>query len=187
VIDQTVTAPVSRPARRGRRQLSPRWRKVMLTLHVAVSVGWLGSAYGMVVLGLVAWSNTDPLVRWGAYVALHDSDRLIMIPGSLAALATGLIVSLFTPWGLVKHFWVLTKLTLTVSAMIFAALYVSQKATRAMQLTGHGAHVSVGSLGGQVVLGSVVMVLILAANTALSVFKPWGRTRRRRTPQPRIC
>ncbi len=185
MIDQTVTATVSRPARRSRRLLSPRWRKVMLTLHVAVSVGWLGSAYGMVVLGLVAWGNSDPLIRYGAYVALHDSDRLIMIPGSLAALATGLIVSLFTQWGLVKHFWVLTKLTLTVSAMVFAALYVSQKATQAMALTDHGAQVSVGSLGWQVVLGSVVMVVILATNTTLSVFKPWGRTRWGRKPAPR--
>jgi hypothetical protein len=54
----------------------------MLTLHVALSVGWLGTAYAMVVIGLIALYSSDAQVRYGAYAVLHDSDRMIMIPGS---------------------------------------------------------------------------------------------------------
>ncbi|MGH3839070.1 MAG: hypothetical protein ACRDSF_25745 [Pseudonocardiaceae bacterium] len=38
-------------ARYKRRRLPPRARKIALTFHVAVSVGWLGSSYTMLVLG----------------------------------------------------------------------------------------------------------------------------------------
>ena len=44
--------------------------------------------------------------------------RFVIVPLAFAALLTGLIQSLGTPWGLFRHYWVLTKLLLTVFATV---------------------------------------------------------------------
>ena len=173
---QSLTRPRATVAPRARsRKLPPRWRKVALTVHVAVSVGWLGAAFMMVVLGVTALRTGDPAVRHAAYLAGHLGDRAVMIPFSLLALLSGLLSSLGTPWGLIKHYWVMTKLVLTVAVMVFAAFYLSQWAEQAGAAP---VGTAPGVLGRQVVIGAAATFSVLLLNTTLSVFKPWGRTRR---------
>jgi hypothetical protein len=172
-----ITASTSQPSHRGRRTLTPRWRTIALAVHVGLSVGWLGAAYTMVMLGAIAWWTADPQLRHDAYLLLHDTNLMVMTPCSLLGLSTGLVLALFSRWRLVHHYWILTKFILTLAAMLFAATYVSEQVTMAMTVTSHGAKADLGSLGWHIVLGSVGLVLVLATNTALAVVKPWGRTR----------
>ena len=165
----------NRPSRRL--ALTPRWRKLLLTVHVAVSVGWLGAAYVMLILGVVA-THSAPELRHDRYVLLHVFDQAAMIPMSLAALGTGLVVSVGTPWGLLRFRWVVVKLVTTVAGMIFAGLYVSRMAVHAADVTATDAYADLTAVDWQIRLGAVVMVAMLMVNTTLSVFKPWGRTRR---------
>ncbi|MGH3624639.1 MAG: hypothetical protein ACRDQ5_23105 [Sciscionella sp.] len=174
-----VEPRLATPAKRKGARLNPRWRKVALIAHVAVSVGWLGAAYGMAVLGLAA-SGAEAAFRHASYELVHASDQFVMIPLSLASLITGLIVSLGTQWGLAKHYWVLAKLLGTVAAMLFAALYVSQQVKLAVSMTANDPGVDISSVGWRIVLGSAAMGLVLLTNTTLSVVKPWGRTARGR-------
>lgn len=182
---ETITAPTWRPAHRGHRALPPRWRKAVLALHVVMSVGWLGSAGTTIMLGLVAGMTSDPQLRYSAYVLLHDATLMVLLPCSMLGLFTGLALALLGPWRLVHHYWILTKFTLTLAAVLLAALYVSQRVTTAMALTSHGARIHLGSLGWQVVLGSAALTLILAINTTVAVAKPWGRTTWARTAAQR--
>lgn len=177
--DVPMTSSPTRPRTRATpRRLRPRSRRIALIAHVAVSVGWLGAAYFMCVLALVA-GGAAPAARNASYELLHQaSDAYVMIPLSLATLATGLIVSLGTQWGLAKHYWVLTKLVGTVAAMLFAALFVSQQVDLAVALTAKGRDVT--TVNWRIVLGSAAMGAVLLFNTALSVIKPWGRTARGR-------
>ncbi|MBC7286430.1 MAG: DUF2269 domain-containing protein, partial [Hoeflea sp.] len=47
----------------------------------------------------------------------------VLIPLSVASLLTGIVQSLGTPWGLVRHYWVLFKLVLNVVATVILLLY----------------------------------------------------------------
>jgi uncharacterized membrane protein len=152
---------------------------VWLIAHVATSVGWLGTAYGMVVLGLTA-SGAEPDFRHVSFEMVHTMDRYVMIPLSLLSLITGLVVSLGTQWGLAKHYWVFTKLVTTVVAMIFAALYQSQWIKEAIASTLERPDADISDLSRTILVGSVCMTLVLLGNTVLSVAKPWGRTPRGR-------
>lgn len=105
----TDTSATRRSAR-----LSPRARKIWLTAHVATSVGWLGSAYTMLVLGLAALRSADLEFRITVYEIMHLFDRAVNIPLFLGALITGLVVSLRTKWGLFRHWWVSVKLALSL-------------------------------------------------------------------------
>lgn len=173
---------VSRRARGGvSRQfaLPPRWRKLLLTVHVAVSVGWLGAAYLMLVLGIVA-THSSPQQRHDRYELLHIFDQTAMIPMSLATLITGVVISVGTQWGLLRFYWVMTKLMTTVAGMIFAGLYVSRMAVHAAELTASNIHANLSAVDWQIRIGAIIMVTMLTVNTTLSIFKPWGRTSRGR-------
>jgi hypothetical protein len=157
--------------------MKPTGRRVWLVLHVSLSVGWLGGSYAMLVMGAVALSSTGKPLRPATYDLLHISDTAIMIPGSLGALVTGLVLALYTKWRVLHHWWVVTKLVLTIFAMAFGYAYTAQgvKAALAATLADPGA--DVGSLEPGLLAGSVVMLVVLFLATVLSVVKPWGRTR----------
>jgi hypothetical protein len=51
----------------------------------------------------------------------------VLVPLAVAALATGVLLGLGTPWGLTRHAWVLTKLALTTGTAT-AAVFVLRPA-----------------------------------------------------------
>ncbi|MFI9011728.1 hypothetical protein ACIGNX_31275 [Actinosynnema sp. NPDC053489] len=144
--------------------MRPKARKTWLLLHVISSVGWLGVTAGMLVLALAAFD--EPRL----YQAMALLGDLVVLPLALAALATGVVLSLGTRWGLVKHRWVLVKFVLTVVAVVATAFALRSGLHDA-------ADGVVGTAGRDVLVASCVSLVLYTVNTALSVFKPWGRTR----------
>ncbi|MFI5906509.1 DUF2269 family protein [Dactylosporangium sp. NPDC051541] len=157
-----------------------RTRKTLLTLHVCASVGWLGGALTVIVLGIFATRDADPAVRHGVFVALHTADRFVMIPIALLAAVTGVVSALASPWGLARYRWVVAKQVLTVGAMVFGALYVSQQIKAALVAPA----AELDALRVRATIGSGCMLAVLVVATALSTFKPWGRTSRLRRDRP---
>src|SRR5260370_41875172 len=99
-------------------RMTPRLRKLALTAHVTVSVGWIGAVAGFLVLSIAGLTSQDSEVIRGAYVSMNLLGLFIIVPLSLAALATGLVQSLGTEWGLVRFYWVLVKLVLTIGSTL---------------------------------------------------------------------
>lgn len=151
-----------------------------LTAHVATSVGWLGSAYTMLVLGSAALISDRIGFRVALYEVMHLFDRAVNIPLAAAMLVTGLVVSLGTKWRLVQHWWVLVKLILSVTVLVVTPLLSVPRVEHMIAALPAGA--DTGSTGWEIVTISVCTVLALTAITTISVFKPWGRTRWNRRP-----
>ena len=116
---------------------------------------------------------------------------MTMAPGLrklvLAALLTGLVISMGTTWGLFRHYWVLISLALTILATVVLLLHmptVSLMADAARQADG----ADLGGLGGDL-LHPGVGLLVLLVITALNVYKPRGMTRYgwRRQQQQRMA
>ena len=167
--------------------MSPGVRKVALTAHVTTSVGWLGAVAAFLALAVTGLTgDADATVR-GAYVAADVLTWAVIVPLCLASLVTGVVQSVGTPWGLVRHWWVLIKLALTVVATGLLLLH-----TRPIGHLGRVA-ASGGSLGGdldgvrvQLLVDAAAALLVLLAATVLAVVKPRGVTRfARRAPTRR--
>ncbi|MGH3695728.1 MAG: hypothetical protein ACRDRX_17350 [Pseudonocardiaceae bacterium] len=171
-----VASPPARQPSTRLARLSPRSRKVWLTAHVATSVGWLGSAYTMLVLGLAALHSGDHDFRVTVYEIMHLFDRAVNIPLFLAALLTGLVVSLRTKWGLLRHWWVAVKLVLSL-LVAFGAYLLSVPRVLSM-IAATPAGTDTGSTAIEIVAISIASITVLTAVTAISVGKPWGRIRR---------
>ena len=157
-------------------RLSPPLRKAALAVHLAASVGWIGAVAAYLALDLAAAMSADAATLRAAYLGMSLIADSVIVPLALASLVTGLIVSLGTKWGLLRHWWVLVSLALTMFASVvlfietgtiaaYAAVAAEPSATEA-ELRALGSTV-VHSVG-----GSVVLLVVLVLN----VYKPPGLT-----------
>ena len=157
--------------------LSPRLRKLTLTVHVATSVGWLGVVAGYLVLAITGVTSQDAPTVSAAYLAMELLAWNAVIPLALASLATGLVSSLTTPWGLIQHYWVLIKLCLTSFATVVLLLQlgpITALADHAAAMTLAGGALDGARLQQIAHAGGGIIVLLVV--TALSVYKPRGLT-----------
>ena len=159
--------------------MSPRLGKFVLTTHVAFSVGWLGAVAVFLILGVVALTSQSAQLVRSAYLVMEPAAWFTLVPLSLGSLITGLVQSLGTRWGLVRHYWVLFKLLINVFASTVLLAYTQTLGFFAAAAA--GATGPVGDLGvlrspSVVIHASGALVLLLVATT-LSVYKPKGMTR----------
>ena len=157
-------------------RLPRRARAALLTIHVAVSVGWLGLDGALVALEVTSLTSGDPAVQGGIAAAMGALASWVLIPVVFTSLISGLVLALSTPWGLVRHWWVLAKcgiaVTLTAAGLALMLPRLDQV------VTGDGEPAQLQML----LARSLALVLLLAA-TGLSVIKPWGKTRHGRVTQ----
>ena len=157
--------------------MAPRLRKFALAVHIALSVGWIGAVAGYIALDVAAATGRDPQMLRACYLAMELIAWYVIVPLALAALLTGLVMSLGTRWGLFRHYWTLISLLLTVIATVvllvetqtigaFADIAADPR-TSSEDLRSLGSTL-VHSVGGMVVL---LVVLVL------NVYKPRGMTR----------
>jgi hypothetical protein len=149
-------------------------RKLAVTAHVASSLGWLGAVGSFLVLAIAGLTSERADTIRAAYVAM-DLVGLYLI----VALLTGLALALGTRWGLVRHYWVLVKLTVTafaVAALLLHQFTAVSEAARRASGTAAGVHPALGGMGTQLVADAGAAVLVLLVINALGVYKPWGRT-----------
>lgn len=178
-----VTARTARAGSRRPRRLSARTRRLALTAHILTSVGWLGIVVAMLVLGIAAASTADAGIARAGYDLMELFGRRIFPPAALGAAASGVVLSLGTKWGLVRHRWVVTKLVLTIGVIVTG----TQLTGRLLEQATSASTTDVALPGGVargLIVGSMMHLLMLAAATAISVYKPWGRTRRGRRHAP---
>lgn len=160
-----------------RRRLSPRARKLALAAHVVVSVGWMGVVAAMLVLEVAAATAQEAGTSEAAYALLgYVSDTLVAPPPasvSIAALLTGIVLSLGTRWGLLEHYWVAAKLLLTL-AVIFSGIFLVEGWIRQASAAPEGPAPML------LICASLFHLLMLGAATVISVYKPWGTLKRGR-------
>src|ERR671916_3359683 len=96
--------------------------KFALTAHLTFSVGWIGAVIAYLALGVSAVTSQDAQAIRAAWIAMELTGWLVIVPLALAALLTGLVMSLITPWGLFRHYWVLIALVLTILATVVLVL-----------------------------------------------------------------
>lgn len=159
--------------------MKPGIRKLALTTHVSVSVGWIGAVLAYLALVVAAMTvDADQFLR-AAWIALELIGWYVIVPLALCALFTGLVIALGTPWGLWRHYWVLMSLLLTVIATAVLLGHmptVSSFAGIAAGPTIRGARGILGpALRGEL-LHAGAGVLVLLAIEALNVYKPRGLT-----------
>ena len=154
-------------------------RTALLTLHIVCSVGWLGAVVAYLVIALLAVSSSDPALVRVTYVLMEHLTWYVIVPFNVLSLASGITSSLVSPWGLLRHYWVTTKLVLNLVTTLFLLGY-----TQELDALVRVANRSVlGAEELQIlreplnVVHAAVALLLLVIATVLAVYKPRGLTR----------
>lgn len=159
--------------------MTPALRRLNFLGHVTFSVGWLGAVASFLALSVAGLASRDPETLRSAYVAMNLLGEYVIVPLSVIALVTGVVQSLGTHWGLLRYYWVVVKLVLTMLATAVLVMHqftaVRAAAQRATQ-SALGTLPDVGRLGVQLAVDSALAVLTLLVVTAIAVYKPWGKT-----------
>ena len=155
--------------------VSPGVRKLVLTAHVASSVGWLGAVAGFLAIAIVGFTGQDARVVRGAYLVMEPVAWLVLVPLAVASLLTGLALSLGTRWGLFRHYWVLITLLIDVLATVVLALYTQTLGYLAGLAADPDTDLGALQSPSPVLHASAALMLLVVA-TALSVYKPRGMT-----------
>ena len=156
-----------------RSRIGKRPRQFLIFLHVAVSVGWMGAGAANVVLALTAAYTPAADVRRVCYVMIEQIDVFVVIPLAFAALISGVLLCLVTPWGLTGYWWVLAKLVLTVAVIVFSTFGLGVWVEESVMAT--TASTADSEVARPLAYGAVVNIVAFLFMTWVSVVKPWGR------------
>jgi hypothetical protein len=157
--------------------MAPGLRRFALTAHVVSSVGWLGSVAVFTALGILGMTSQDNEVVRAAYLVMEPTAWFALIPLAVASLVTGLIQSLGTTWGLVRHYWVLFKLVINVAAVAVLLMYTQTLASLAdMARNPAFSAADLGPERASPTIHSVLALALLVGATVLAIYKPRGMT-----------
>ncbi|WP_246124939.1 DUF2269 domain-containing protein [Cellulomonas xylanilytica] len=128
-------------------------------------------------LALIALTTHDEVTARAMYVAMDALAWTVLVPLAVGSLVTGLVQSLGTVWGLTRHYWVVTKLVITLVATVVLVLYTQTLAGLAKLAAATGQEDQALTSASPLVHVVLALLLLLGA-TVLSVFKPKGLTAR---------
>lgn len=147
---------------------SPTIRKLALLAHVLCSVGWIGAIAAFLALAITGVRSSDPQTIHAVCIAMEPMTGWVIVPLAFTSLVTGLLLSLGTKWGLVRHYWVIIKLLINALSLPILLLHVG--------IIHRVARTYAAADLRQLVLAAIASLAALLVATVLSILKPRGVT-----------
>jgi hypothetical protein len=150
-------------------------RRFVFTTHVTTSVGWVGAVLVFLALAAIGLTSPHEATVRGAYLVMAPAAWFVLVPLAHASLLTGVAISLGTPWGLFRHYWVVSKLVITLVATVVLLIYMETF----RQMTGAAADpvIELGLVRNpSPLVHAILALLLLLIATALAIYKPFGMT-----------
>ena len=170
-------------------RLSGSARKATLVTHVVSAVGWLGVDVVLLVLAVTGLTSDDPVTVSVCYQAMGLFVTPTLLTAGVVSLGSGILLGLGSKYGLLRYWWVATKLALNLVLTTLVLVLLRPRVDQAAALGRQFDLDALGRLSVDLVFPPAVSITALALATVLAVYKPWGRIRRGsadvRWPAPR--
>ncbi|NTV06788.1 MAG: hypothetical protein HGA59_09840 [Chlorobiaceae bacterium] len=161
------------------KKLSAKGVKWLKGFHLIAVASWIGGAVSLLAMYFLKEGVTDGRVLYGINQSIHHVDMtIVVVPGAIGSLLTGLLYSIFTHWGFFKHNWLTFKWIVTVTAIVFGTIFLGPWETAMMEISGK---IGIASLTDQAYLYNQQMnlmfgtlqVMVLIITVFVSILKPW--------------
>jgi hypothetical protein len=155
-------------------------RHLLLAIHIMFSGIMLGNMAIFLILNITAAATSDPDIFRACYRVMHILADSSVRASTIGTVASGVLLSVLTHWGLVRYYWIIAKelLTLCAIAINFAGMHVwSLKAVQLSAVAGLDALQNPEFMVNRLFLfvGVAFQIVSLVAMFLLSVYKPWGK------------
>lgn len=160
-------------------KLKSKGLKWLKGFHMISVSCWVGGAVSLLLLYFLKNGVSDGSVLYGINQSIHHVDMsVVVIPGAIGCLLTGLIYSLFSNWGFFKHKWLIFKWIVTITAILFGTFYLGPWETKMMEISGEQ---GLSALADKEYLYNqrmnlyfgLLQCLTLIVTIFVSIFKPW--------------
>jgi hypothetical protein len=150
-------------------------RRFTFTTHITSSVGWVGAVMAFLALAVIALTSDDEATVRGAYLVMAPASWFVLVPLAHVSLLSGVALSLGTPWGLFRHYWVVLKLLITVFSTAILLIYM--RTFREMAGVAADPVVELGLVRNpSPVVHAILALVLLMTATVLAIYKPFGMT-----------
>lgn len=151
--------------------------KLILTIHISTSVGWIGVVLGYLTLAVMAMADRDEQAVRVYWMGLEMLGWYVTVPLAIIALHSGLVLALGTRWKITRYYWVLTSLILTSGATAVLLVHMPRVSSYARAAVDITANVSAlrQALWGELLHTGLGLVVLLGIEV-LNVYKPGGLT-----------
>lgn len=166
------------------KKMSVSKQKLLKAIHLISAGLWLSCVVLLTVLPLIARKITtgDELYMYN-YI-YHFVDMYVLTPAAIITLLTGLVFSLFTKWGFVRHGWIVYKWAVTLALVLSGTFYLGPMVTNLLEISEFK---RIGALQDQyyiqgTTIGSwagVINSSLLIVAVFFSIYKPWKNIKQR--------
>ncbi|MDQ3915045.1 MAG: DUF2269 domain-containing protein [Actinomycetota bacterium] len=155
--------------------MKPVVRKLALSVHLTLSVGWIGAVVVYLALGVTAVRSDDVDTIRSAWTAMEVAGWYAIVPLALGSVVTGLVMALGTKWGLFRYYWVSISFFLTIFCAVVLILHMPD-VTATADLAQRSNAAALEELGGDLGHPGIGLGILLVIQ-ALNIYKPPGLTR----------
>lgn len=103
--------------------IGARGQKWLKCFHILFACLWVGGALALFTMANIM-RGSDPGALYGADVAVKFVDDIIVVPGAIGLLLTGLLYSIFTKWGWFRHRWITVKWAVNLFGIILGTFWL---------------------------------------------------------------
>ncbi|WP_246066820.1 hypothetical protein [Paenibacillus koleovorans] len=161
-------------------RISQTTRKWLLSLHLLFSGILLGCTVVIVILSITALTTASSDTLRSCYQVMNIVAGSSIRVSSIGMVVTGVLLSVWTHWGLFRYYWLIYKQVMTLASIgvgIIGFYMWSMKGIELVESVGLDAvHSSAYVINAQQLwVGLIFQVISLVSMFVISVFKPWGR------------
>lgn len=163
-------------------------KNILVSIHVISICAWFGSTLCLILLGfyLKNAQNTEQLVY--TLTSMHLIDENLLKFPALATLITGILLSIWTQWGLVKYYWIVIKLIITILIILLGIFFINDwfqyliEAADKIGIQALNKH-SFKSTWLLIILTGVFNLICMGFMTFITYFKPFGKIKKKQFGQ----
>lgn len=161
-------------------RLSIKKKQLIIVIHVLSVVCWLGGAMCMLLLGTYMLRAENGEQLYFTLENMHLIDVVFIRYPALVALLTGIVLAIWTNWGLFKHYWILIKLILTLLLIGLGIGYMGDWLSQIVRIAEQERFLALGdaaflNASYSLIGGAIANIVALIFMTAISYFKPFGK------------
>jgi uncharacterized membrane protein len=152
---------------------SKRW---LLIIHILFAAIMIGNMVAFLIFSMTAALAGDKDIVQTCYQAMHILSKTSVKASTIATTVTGILLSLWTKWGLVRYYWILAKegLTALVIGLNLWGMYAWTLEALSLYKSG-GSREDIFDVQIGLWAGILIQIVSLVLMYIISVFKPWGK------------